>query len=128
MFSRFLGKGKKSESPPSKNGRNARGLEVIEDDQETGWGLWDSALADLDSKSHVPRVEKAVEIELICHGLSPSRDGLYSLGIGSLLQGRKRIHYFAAIEKERRPAMRWEIQSAPGLLASFYFERLVPRW
>ena len=61
MFSRFLGKGKKSESPPSKNGRNARGLEVIEDDQETGWGLWDSALADLDSKSHVPRVEKAVE-------------------------------------------------------------------
>lgn len=61
MFSRFLGKGKKSESTPSKSGRDARGLEVIEDDPETGWGLWDSALADLDSKSRVPRAGAPAE-------------------------------------------------------------------
>ncbi|OGB31089.1 MAG: hypothetical protein A3F78_00695 [Burkholderiales bacterium RIFCSPLOWO2_12_FULL_61_40] len=61
MFSRFLGKGKKSESTPAKGGRVARGLEVIEDDPETGWGLWDSALADQDSRlSHLPD-EKAKE-------------------------------------------------------------------
>ena len=27
-----------------------RGLEVIEDDPDTAWGMWDSALADMDSK------------------------------------------------------------------------------
>lgn len=61
MFSRFLGKGKKSESPPAKGGRVARGLEVIEDDPETGWGLWDSALADQDSRLSNLADEKASE-------------------------------------------------------------------
>ncbi|MBA3056568.1 MAG: hypothetical protein KJ614_12015 [Gammaproteobacteria bacterium] len=27
-----------------------RGMEVIEDDPDTAWGMWDSALADMDSK------------------------------------------------------------------------------
>lgn len=50
MFSRILGKGEKSVSPPEQGGSESSGLEVVEDDPETGWGLWDSALADLDSK------------------------------------------------------------------------------
>lgn len=61
MFSRFLGKGNKSESVPAKSGRVARGVEVIEDDPETGWGLWDSALADLDSQSRVRQAGEAAE-------------------------------------------------------------------
>lgn len=61
MFSRFRGKGNKSESAPTKSGRTTRGVEVIEDDLETGWGLWDSALADLDSKSSVQRTGNAAQ-------------------------------------------------------------------
>lgn len=56
MFSRFLGKGNKSSTPSQQDGstlsgRGARGLEVIENDPETVWGLWDSALAEQDSRS-----------------------------------------------------------------------------
>ncbi len=51
MFSRFLGKGNKPEDlPADKGGARPRGLEVIEDDPDTVWGLWDSALADQDSR------------------------------------------------------------------------------
>ncbi len=50
MFSRFFGKGNTPEGAPAKKVRNERGLEVIEDDPETVWGLWDSALADQDSR------------------------------------------------------------------------------
>lgn len=48
MFSRFRGKegmpGPKQEAPDS------RGLEVREDDPDTAWSLWDSALAEQDSR------------------------------------------------------------------------------
>ena len=50
MFSGFFGKGDKDAKPPTKEAGNARGLEVIEDDPDTAWGLWDSALADQDSR------------------------------------------------------------------------------
>lgn len=50
MFSGFFGKDDKSAKPPSKEALDSRGLEVIEDDPDTTWGLWDSALADQDSR------------------------------------------------------------------------------
>lgn len=48
MFSRFLGKG---DSGASKrvDAVDSRGLEVVEDDPETSWSMWDSALAEQDS-------------------------------------------------------------------------------
>lgn len=56
MFSGFLGKGKKSESPP--DALDSRGLEVVEDDPDTTWGLWESAVAEQDSKfSGLPPLE-----------------------------------------------------------------------
>jgi hypothetical protein len=50
MFSRFLGKGSKPDEVPTEQMTRPRGLEVIEDDPDTVWGLWDSALADADSR------------------------------------------------------------------------------
>lgn len=50
MFSAFRGKGAKDTNPPSQEGAKPRGLEVIEDDPDTAWGLWDSALAAQDSR------------------------------------------------------------------------------
>lgn len=50
MFSRFLGKGNKPEQVPAAKAARPRGMEVIEDDPDTVWGLWDSALADQDSR------------------------------------------------------------------------------
>lgn len=50
MFSRFLGKGDKPVDPPAKDAVDSRGLEVVEDDPETVWGLWDDALAQQDSR------------------------------------------------------------------------------
>jgi hypothetical protein len=50
MFSGFFGKGNKDAVPPAKEAVNSRGLEVIEDDPDTAWGLWDSALAEQDSR------------------------------------------------------------------------------
>ena len=50
MFSGFFGKGDKSAKPPAKDALDTRGLEVIEDDPDTTWGLWDSALAEQDSR------------------------------------------------------------------------------
>ncbi len=52
MFSGFFGKGDKNAKPPAKEAGNSRGLEVIEDDPDTAWGLWDSALAEQDSRFH----------------------------------------------------------------------------
>jgi len=48
MFGRFLGK---SSSNASKrlDATDSRGLEVVEDDPETSWSLWDNALAEQDS-------------------------------------------------------------------------------
>lgn len=50
MFSGFFGKDDKSAKPPAKEAVDSRGLEVIEDDPDTTWGLWDSALAEQDSR------------------------------------------------------------------------------
>jgi hypothetical protein len=50
MFSRFLGKGDKPVDPPVKDAVDSRGLEVVDDDPETVWGLWDDALAQQDSR------------------------------------------------------------------------------
>jgi hypothetical protein len=50
MFSSFLGKGKKPEGSSPKDAGDTRGLEVVEDDPDTTWGLWESAVADLDSR------------------------------------------------------------------------------
>lgn len=50
MFSGFFGKDDKSAKPPVKDALDSRGLEIIEDDPETTWGLWDSALAEQDSR------------------------------------------------------------------------------
>lgn len=50
MFSGFLGKGKKSDSSPTQDAVDSRGLEVVEDDPDTTWGLWETAVADQDSR------------------------------------------------------------------------------
>ena len=48
MFNGFLGKGKKPNAPP--DALDSRGLEVVEDDPNTAWGLWEDAVAEQDSK------------------------------------------------------------------------------
>ena len=50
MFSGFFGKGDKSDKASPKDATDSRGLEVVEDDPDTAWGLWDSALAAQDSR------------------------------------------------------------------------------
>lgn len=50
MFSGFFGKDDKSAKTPTKEALDSRGLEIIEDDPETTWSLWDSALAEQDSR------------------------------------------------------------------------------
>jgi hypothetical protein len=49
MLSRFFGKHDKSEDPPTKEVKKARGLVVTEDDPEAAWKKWDKALAAQDS-------------------------------------------------------------------------------
>ena len=46
MFSGFFGKDDKSAKTPTKEALDSRGLEIIEDDPETTWSLWDNALAE----------------------------------------------------------------------------------
>lgn len=50
MFSRFLGKGDKSANASKTEAVDSRGLEVNEDDPESIWSMWDSALAEQDSR------------------------------------------------------------------------------
>ncbi len=50
MFSAFRGKGGKPAEPPAQEAPVTRGMEVVEDDPDTAWGMWDSALAEQDSK------------------------------------------------------------------------------
>ncbi|MBK6592174.1 MAG: hypothetical protein IPG23_05225 [Burkholderiales bacterium] len=50
MFGGFLGKGKKSGKSPTKDAVDSRGLEVVEDDPDTTWGLWEDAVAEQDSR------------------------------------------------------------------------------
>lgn len=49
MFGRFLGNGDKVDGEANKDSVDSRGLEVIENDPETTWSLWDSAVAERDS-------------------------------------------------------------------------------
>jgi hypothetical protein len=49
MFGKFLGKGGSAASKKV-DAVDSRGLEVFEDDPETSWGLWDTALAEQDSR------------------------------------------------------------------------------
>ncbi|WP_138513958.1 hypothetical protein [Rhodoferax bucti] len=49
MFSRFLGKGGSGASKRV-DAVDSRGLEVVEDDPETSWSMWDNALAEQDSR------------------------------------------------------------------------------
>ena len=50
MFSKFLGKGDKTDAPQTQDAVDSRGLEVIEDDPETVWSMWDDALAQQESR------------------------------------------------------------------------------
>ena len=60
MFNGFLGKGKKSSTPP--DAIDSRGLEVVEDDPNTTWGLWNDAVAEQDSKfSALPTLDPAFQ-------------------------------------------------------------------
>jgi hypothetical protein len=44
MLSRFFGKRDKSDDSPTQEAKATRGKEVTEDDPETAWGMWDSAV------------------------------------------------------------------------------------
>nr|WP_295771795.1 hypothetical protein [Rhodoferax sp.] len=60
MFSGFLGRGKKPDGPT--DAVDSRGLEVVEDDPDTTWGLWESAVAEQDSKfSALPTIDPAFQ-------------------------------------------------------------------
>jgi len=50
MFNKFFGKGDQPADPRVKDAVDSRGLEVVDDDPETVWGLWDDALAQQDSR------------------------------------------------------------------------------
>lgn len=54
MLSRFFGKSDKSNDSPSKEAHGKRGIEVIEDDPDTAWREWDSALAAQEASDKVP--------------------------------------------------------------------------
>jgi hypothetical protein len=61
MFSRFRGKGNTPEPPVE--APDSRGLEVVEDDPDTAWSLWDSALAAQDSRfSDLPVITEPAEL------------------------------------------------------------------
>ncbi|WP_146097344.1 hypothetical protein [Rhodoferax sp. TS-BS-61-7] len=61
MFSRFRGKGDTPD--PARDAPDSRGLEVKEDDPDTAWGLWDSALAEQDSRFvDLPPVSRAMPL------------------------------------------------------------------
>ncbi len=60
MFNGFLGKGKKPNGPPE--AVDSRGLEVVEDDPNTAWGLWEDAVAEQDSKfSALPTIDASFQ-------------------------------------------------------------------
>lgn len=61
MFSRF--RGKNGTPDPQQEAPDSRGLEVREDDPDTAWSLWDSALAEQDSRfSGIPPVSAAAPL------------------------------------------------------------------
>lgn len=56
MLRKFFGKGEKVSDAPQ-DAVDSRGLEVVEDDPENSWSMWDSALAEQDSKFFIDSVE-----------------------------------------------------------------------
>jgi hypothetical protein len=54
MFSRFFGKRDKSEDSPTKEAQDTRGLEVIEDDPDTAWKMWNKAMQAQEGSATVP--------------------------------------------------------------------------
>jgi hypothetical protein len=61
MFSRFRSKG--ATPDPSRDAPDSRGLEVREDDPDTAWSLWDSALAEQDSRFvDLPPISSAISM------------------------------------------------------------------
>jgi hypothetical protein len=61
MFSRF--RGKDSTPDPKQEAPDSRGLEVREEDPDTAWSLWDSALAEQDSRfSGLPPISASVPL------------------------------------------------------------------
>jgi hypothetical protein len=62
MFSRFLGKGDKTANASKTEAVNSRGLEVNEDDPESIWSMWNSALAEQDSRFSELPPEKVASI------------------------------------------------------------------
>ncbi len=92
MFSGFLGKGKKSEGSQGKDAVDSRGLEVVEDDPETTWGLWESAVAEQDSRlSSLPVIDnlpdasgnflQTVPLAMMEDGVPIQPDQLYRLAV-----------------------------------------------
>ena len=60
MFSGFLNRGKKPDGPP--DAVDSRGMEVVEDDPNTAWGLWEDAVAEQDSKfSALPTLDASFQ-------------------------------------------------------------------
>lgn len=60
MFNGFLSKSKKSDTPSE--AVDSRGLEVVEDDPNTAWGLWEDAVAEQDSKfSALPTLDPSFQ-------------------------------------------------------------------
>jgi hypothetical protein len=50
MFNGLFGKGNNRDKKSPEDALDTRGLEVVEVDQDTAWGLWDSVLAEQDSR------------------------------------------------------------------------------
>lgn len=59
MLSRFFGKRDQPDESPSKEAQPTRGLEVIEDDPDTAWGMWNNALAEQEPEVEVPPMKVA---------------------------------------------------------------------
>jgi len=82
MFSSFRGKGGKSADPAPKDEGKPRGLEVIEDDPDTVWSMWDSALAEQDSRLGVDEVAKpAASVPPVVPAAAPAPDPAVDLEI-----------------------------------------------
>ena len=92
MFSIFLGKGKQPDDTPSKDAVDSRGVEVVENDPDTTWGLWESAVAEQDSRlSSLPVIEnlpdpsgnflQTVPLAMMEDGVPIHPDQLYRLAL-----------------------------------------------
>ena len=80
MLSKFFGKGDKT---PPKDAADSRGLEVVEDDPDTAWSMWDSALAEQDSRfaadpaqaaAPLPPITGSDAVPAVDPGLAPAPD------------------------------------------------------